>query len=119
MVPFSIAAALSLAWALVHLFVGGRQIARPLLAAQMPVTARSTAWMCWHFVSVTLFLLATFFLAAAFGSDDLGLAGTLIAAAFFFTGLWAKTMTGETFARLPQGWLFLPVALAGLWGLLA
>ncbi|MEL6550565.1 MAG: hypothetical protein AAFQ54_10015 [Pseudomonadota bacterium] len=119
MTAFLIAASLSLAWALVHTFVGEREVARPLRAVSMPHTARATAWMCWHYVTVALFLMFAFFLAAALGEAGLGLAATLLAAAFFLTGLWAKVATGESFARLPQGWLFLPVMLSGIWGLLA
>ncbi|MCH2076217.1 MAG: hypothetical protein MK180_04920 [Rhodobacteraceae bacterium] len=119
MIPFLIASALSFLWAAVHLFVGGRDTAAPLRAAPLELAPRATVWMCWHFVSVTLVLMGGFFLAAAFGETALGLAATMLAGAFVGIGLWAKGEMDVSFAELPQGWLFVPVAILRAVGLLS
>src|SRR6478735_10545487 len=44
---------------LIHTFVGGRLIARPLLAARdLPRVPRLTVYYCWHMVSLLLFGMA-------------------------------------------------------------
>ena len=121
--PFLIAAALSAVWAAVHLFVGGPQVAVPLRTTrQISVTARETAYLCWHLVSVTLVLMAAFFLAAGLGVQGglgLAMAGTALAAGFAGLGLVLPILIGSDYKQLPQGWLFLPVIALGIWGLMS
>ncbi len=115
------AAALSTLWALVHLFIGGPEVAGPLRKARdLPEVARDTAYFCWHLVSVTLVLMAGLFLAAALGTrgaEGLAMAGTALAAGFAALGLALPHLIGTDYRRLPQGWLFVPVIALGLWGL--
>lgn len=108
-------------WCLVHLFLGGREIARPLLSAgSLAPTVRHTQYLCWHFTSVTIAVMAgLFFAAAQSGVTALATAGTLLAAGFFVTGVGLVWGLGESHLRLPQGWLFLPVAGLGIAGHLA
>ncbi|MEM8692169.1 MAG: hypothetical protein AAGG57_09805 [Pseudomonadota bacterium] len=114
-----IASALSGAWFLVHFFIGGRQVAGPLRAStdlgEMP---RAVAWMCWHMVSITLFLLATFFAGAIlFDMPGLGWAGVLIAAGLSGVGLIAAPFMSVSYRLMPQGFLFLPIVILGVLGL--
>ena len=116
--PFFLAALVSALWAGVHLFVGGREVARPLRAAALPHLVSQTAYLCWHFVSITLALMALLFLAAGMGwGAGLGLAATALAFGFALTGLVLPPLLGAPYGRLPQGWLFVPVVALGAWGL--
>jgi hypothetical protein len=55
-----------LIWLAVHTFVGGRQIARPLVeAVELPPVVRHTQYLCWHFTTVAIACMAVFFLVAA------------------------------------------------------
>ncbi|MEM8822714.1 MAG: hypothetical protein AAGF30_03805 [Pseudomonadota bacterium] len=117
MIAAWIASGLIMVWALVHTIVGGRQVAGPLRRdAALPEVVRTTAWMCWHMVTATLFLTAVLFAwGAASARPDLLLAGTLISAGVMAAGLIAAPVLGVSYGRLPQGWLFVPVVVCGLW----
>ena len=116
---FLLAAALSALWCAVHLFAGGAQIADPLRrSTTLDPIVRDTQYLCWHLTTVSLAALALLFLAAT-AIPAHGLSGTLLAAAFLVTGLWVARRTGQPLSRLPQGLLFLPVALLGLAGVLS
>ncbi|MEM8789608.1 MAG: hypothetical protein AAGE76_15215 [Pseudomonadota bacterium] len=118
--PF-IWAAMGLAglWFLVHVFVGGRQVARPLAQAEdLPVLVRETQYLCWHFTSVAIAGMAVFFGAALVtGAAAYALAATVLAAAFAVVGIGIVAARGGRHLTFPQGWLFVPVAVLGLLGL--
>lgn len=119
-IAFFAAAGLSALWAGVHLVLGGRQVAGPLRAtsdAALDPMARDTAWLCWHFVTGALILMALLFLGAALGGAT-GLSATALAATFALAGLILPPLMGQSYRVLPQGWLFVPVAALGLWGML-
>lgn len=119
MIPFVLAAALSAAWLVVHIVVGGRQIARPLRASALDPVVRDTQYLCWHFTSVAICGMAVFFaLAAVSGIAAYAVAGVGLAAGFCVCGVGLVIAMRQRHADLPQGWLFLPVALLGLWGIL-
>lgn len=119
MIPFTIASGVAALWLGVHLFLGGKEVARPLLASDLHPLARDVMYMCWHFVSAGIAAIAVFFgLAAWLGDPAYGVAGTLLAAAFTVIGILIATLQGQSHLKMPQGWLFLPVAALGLWGLL-
>ncbi|KPP89561.1 MAG: hypothetical protein HLUCCA08_09655 [Rhodobacteraceae bacterium HLUCCA08] len=110
-----LAAGLSLAWFLVHTFVGGAEVAGPLRASDLPVEVVAPAWMVWHMVTGLLLLMAVSFAVATLQRD----AGSMIlssamAAVFALAGLAAVPLTGAGLGDLPQGLLFVPVAIAGL-----
>ena len=108
------AATLSFVWCAVHLFVGGRQVARPLRDhADLDHTVMATMWMCWHMVTASLFLMGTFFVMGLVVDRTYMGAGTLLAAAIAVAGLMAPFALKTTFKVLPQGWLFVPVAALG------
>jgi len=79
-----LAALLSAVWFLVHVFIGGPEIADPLRV----------------------------------GSSDLLFAGTLLASLFTMIGLFVPPMLRQSYRIIPQGWMFLPVAILGALALL-
>jgi hypothetical protein len=115
---FGAAGAVAALWFAVHLIVGGRQIARPLVQAQtLEPVVRHTQYLCWHFTTVAIAAMALFFgIAAVTGIVAFATSATLLAAGFFVVGVGLVMALGESHARLPQGWLFLPVAALGLLG---
>ncbi|KIT16496.1 hypothetical protein [Jannaschia aquimarina] len=110
---------LTLLWAIVHLFLGGREVARPLREAiDLPELVRATAWMCWHMVTATLFLVAALFLVGGWADrPDLVVAATLLSAGIAVAGILAAPALGVSYRTLPQGWLFVPVSGLGLWAM--
>ncbi|WP_299375481.1 hypothetical protein [uncultured Tateyamaria sp.] len=116
---FVAAAGLAALWLAVHVVVGGRQIARPLIAApELSATVRHTHYLCWHLTTATIVCMAAFFATAALtGIAAYAMAATVLALVFSIVGVGLVFALGETHARLPQGWLFLPVAGFGLAGL--
>ena len=112
-------AVLSALWFGVHLTLGERDVARPLRqSTALDAVARDTAFLCWHLVSVTLALMAAFFLMGAFLADAYIWAGVLLAAGFAAVGVILPLCISAPYARLPQGWLFVPVVALGLYGAL-
>lgn len=109
------AAALSALWLIVHLAVGGRQVAVPLLAtANLDPLVRDVLYLCWHFTSFGIASMAGFFLWGAVASDSaFTLVGTVLAAGFAVTGIALVHLRGANHLALPQGWLFVPVAVLG------
>lgn len=104
---------------LTHLVLGGREIVRPFLAVEkMPGIARYTLYYCWHLVTITLFGMALAFLMAAQvgGARELAVFASLGAASFAALNFAMNWRLGLSFARHPQGFLFLPVAALGAVG---
>ena len=104
----------------VHLFAGGRDVARPLLqSTELDDTVRFTLYYCWHLVSITLVMMFLGFAAAALSSSfaALGLAATAFSVAFAAYGVWLAPKSGQGFGKMPQGLLFIPQSILGLIGL--
>lgn len=116
----ALAAALAAATTLIHVVLGGREIAAPLLATErLHAVPKFTMYYCWHLVTMVLAALALAFGLAAIGlgSRDLALFATVGAGLF---GLWNLAMVGLFRLRLsgfPQWALFAPIALCGAIGL--
>jgi len=111
----------ALIWAL-HTFAGQITVARPLLdAPDLAHTPKYTQFYCWHIVTLLLLALPAAFVLAALAPQHiaLGWMATLIVAAMSLLGLALPPLAGERYLDMPQGWLFLPVALLGFAGLLA
>jgi hypothetical protein len=117
---FFVAAGLSASWAALHVFAGGREVARPLLAASdLAPVVRDTQYLCWHFTSWSIACMVGFFAwAAAANNTGLAVAGTILAAGFALIGIGLVIKIGGRHWRLPQGWLFAPVAGLGVAGLI-
>ena len=86
------AAAIGLLWAPVHLFLGGRQVAAPLRYSDLPEVVRVAAW------------------GVLTGTPGLILAALVLNLGLVVAGLAAKVILGMTWATLPQGLLFVPIA---------
>ncbi len=109
----------AITWA-IHTFVGGRSSARPLLAAgDLKDTPKYTQFYCWHIVTILLAAMAGGLIYAAFapGAEDLALLVAGIAIALALWGLVLPRAVGQSFAKMPQGFLLLPIGLLGLAGL--
>ena len=110
-----VAAGLSALWFLVHTFVGGAGAAGPLLASDLPIEVRAPVWMTWHMVTGTLALMTALFALGLWqGRRDLVVAATGLSAVIALAGLLAAPLTGAGYGLLPQGFLFIPILLAGL-----
>jgi len=104
-----LASGLGLIWALVHTFVGGKEVALPLRHSDLPEVVRATAWMCWHMVTATLFLAAALPLIAIWtGLSGVLLSALLLNGAIMLAGLISAPILGVSYKTLPQGWLFIP-----------
>lgn len=121
MIYFYFAGGLAWVWAAVHIFVGGREIARPLAeTTALDPLVRDTQHLCWHLTSGALILMGGFFVAAPVtGTLAYAVAGTLLAATFAAIGLSLAPLIGQAYRVLPQGWLFVPVTALGIAGFLS
>ena len=118
--PLAGAAALSAATAAIHVFLGGPDVAKPLLQSEMRRVPKFTNYYCWHIVTITLIAMSVGFAIPAFspGETTSALTWTLIAAVFALWSialfLWKKMPP----LALPQWILFTPIAALGVWGLI-
>lgn len=116
-----IAGALSTVAVLVHVLVGGREIARPLLDADnLDDVVKFTSYYCWHLVTFTLVAMAVTFGLAALDPSLQPAAWVFFALAVSFAG-WSFVLAvrvGGALLKLPQWFLFALIAApagAGLW----
>lgn len=118
---FVAAGVLSGVWFVVHLIAGGRDIAQPVLqASELDPVVRETMYLCWHFTSVAIACITGFFLWSAMtGTETLAAAGAILASGLAVVGIGLVVLRKSKHLELPQGWLFVPVALIGLAGLVA
>lgn len=112
----------SLALAGLHLIAGGRQVARPMLAASFDVVARDTMHACWHLVSAQLVLagacLTASGVAPTAATDPLVRAVATLYLAYAAVFLWIAIASRRRRAVLQLGqWIaFLPLGFAGWFG---
>ena len=105
---------------LIHAWLGGREIAAPLLAAErLRNVPKYTMYYCWHLVTIILAGQALAFALAASGhaSRDLAIFATAGAALF---AAWSLGMIGGFRLRpahFPQWALFTPMTACGALGL--
>jgi uncharacterized membrane protein YjjP (DUF1212 family) len=119
---FLSAAILSTGICALHVIMGGREAARPLLATtELDRVAKFTNYYCWHLVTIAIALMAAAF---AFASRPGANADTAIfasAAAIIFA-LWSVVMIVQhklSPLQFGQWALFLPVGFLGAAGLVA
>ncbi|WP_439499632.1 hypothetical protein [Bosea sp. (in: a-proteobacteria)] len=119
---FLAAALIAMLTCLIHAWLGGREVARPLLAANgLGKVAKFTAYYCWHLVTIVLagLGLAFFLGASGSGSRELGAFATGCAALFCLWSLALIARFGLKPLHFPQWVLFAPMALCGAAGLWA
>lgn len=112
------ALALALAMTLIHVFVGGRLIAEPLLASSLGQLPRLTLYICWHGITVVLAGMALLAADALFWrkrADSLFLLAGLAGA---FTLLIAAAILrfGVSPLALPQWIIFAPMSAFAFFG---
>jgi len=117
---FFAAGGLSTLWLLVHGIMGGRDIVRPALApSDLSPVVRYTLYICWHYTTVSIAMMAALFVWAGVSLNMTGATiATALAAAFSMVGIVLARRQGGQFRDLPQGWLFVPVAVLGGIGLI-
>ena len=116
----AIAAALAVFNTGLHIFAGGKTIAKPLLAAKtLTDQVRCVLYFCWHIATLALLLQAILFTIAAIVPTEnrIALVGTTLAAAIGLLGIAMPPFLGVSYKTMPQGWLFVPVAALGIVGL--
>lgn len=114
----AVAAALCAVWMGIHVFAGGAEIARPLLRARELASDKTLVlYFCWHMVSIVIgaSALGLAFAAMEPGARSLAIFLGGLNGAFAVLGIVLVPVFGERYVRVPQGWLFLPVAGLVLW----
>lgn len=116
---FFAAGGLAALWGAVHVVAGGRDILVPALGPSgLPPVVRDTLYVCWHFTTAAIALMALLFVWSGLSSDLTGAwFGTALALAFAAIGIGLVRRQRGRYRDLPQGWLFVPVALLGGLGL--
>lgn len=106
----------------VHIFAGQVDPIRPFLKSDLPDIPKATLLSCWHMVSATLVicgLVLTFvgwFNLNSFQNVVIGISVTFIIFSFvFFTVGWYFFKL-NTFIKLPQWLLLLPIGVLGIVG---
>jgi hypothetical protein len=104
---------------LVHVFLGGRLFARPLLASDLRPPVKHTMYFCWHLVTASLAVMAGAYFRAAFSAEAQAAAifATALAGAFLIVSATQSIAMRLPFAKHPQGAFFLVVTALGSAGL--
>lgn len=118
---FIFASVITFIWFLVHCLVGGKEIIKPLLEITvLEEVQKKVLYYCWHLVSFLIFLNFAVYLYLGISSEEnLPLAIVNLSSSFFFF-IWGVLLAGfskVTYLEMPQGWLFLPVFILGVLGL--
>lgn len=118
-----LASLLAAATAAIHVFVGGQDIATPLLASSLASEPKLVLYACWHAVSVATVLSAAALFIGALPGNATSASSMVVAISIWWlaTGVVflavIATQPGDGLLWLmPQWLLLLPVGLLGLWG---
>jgi hypothetical protein len=107
---------------LVHIFPGGREIHRPMVASHWPEPAKAVWSVVWHAVTAVMAFGGLFLIAAAFLPEH-ALALSLLPIALFLSAAGLFIVYGlkrlGTLRILPQWLAFLVISGLGLVGLVA
>jgi len=109
----ALAAALSLGtWAL-HAFVGGREVAGPLLRSALRPVPKYTSYYCWHLVTIVLFAMAAAFAYGAVvpGGRDVAALALILSSAFAVWSLALVRWKRQPPLHLPQWLLFIAISV--------
>ncbi len=117
---FLSAAVLSTCICALHVILGGRDVARPLLVTtELDRGAKFTNYYCWHLVTIAIALMAAAFAFASRPGANADSAIFASAAAVTFA-IWSIVMIVRhklSPLQFPQWALFLPVGFLGAAGL--
>jgi hypothetical protein len=116
---FAAAAVLSMVTFGVHTFIGGKFVARPLLASiELPRASLWLNYFTWHMATVMLLFMSAGFAFAASRPDATDVAAllTLMAATFSPLCIWVAIKGGISPWRFPASWLFALIALVAFFG---
>ena len=107
----------------VHFFTGGKYIARPLLSTkELHRVVIYTQYYCWHLVTLKIFAMGAAFLYSAvyYTSDTraLSLFAVGLALGFAVLGIVMVPMVQQSYKDMPQGWMFVPVVILGILGVM-
>jgi hypothetical protein len=119
---FWIATAASVTTLIVHTFVGGARVARPLLADEtLPRAAKWLAYYCWHIVTLLLLYMSVAFglVAARLAPKELAIFIAVNAASFSVLSAVVALKGSIAPYRFPSTSLFLIIAIAAVAGTLA
>ena len=114
---FLFAGALSAAVCAMHVVMGGREAARPLLAStELDQIAKYTNYYCWHLVTIIIAALAVAFFVAAINPEARDIALFAVITALTFSA-WSLGMIARfRLPLLPFGQWILFVAIASVGG---
>ncbi|MFS2316423.1 hypothetical protein RMQ97_00675 [Maricaulis sp. D1M11] len=119
---FLIAGGLGVLTCLAHVFLGGREVAKPLLQADgLTSLTRFTQYFCWHIVTLVLAVqAASFFYAGVYPAGaDIAVVMTILSLG---TALWNFAMNYAhrlKWQRHPQFVFFVPMTILGGAGIFA
>lgn len=116
-----LAGAVSVVTLFIHVFAGGKEIVRPLLAANdLDRIPKLTLYYCWHLVTIAIAAIAAGFLYSGFfaGSREIVIAATGGALLFAALSLLIVAHRRVKPLDLPQWILFAPAGVLGLLGCL-
>jgi hypothetical protein len=108
--------------AFVHVFAGQVDPVRPFLKSDLPDIPKATLLACWHIVSVTLLICGLtltyvgWFNLDAFLNLVLGISTIFIIFSLVFVAVGWYFFGLQTFIKLPQWVLLLPIGALGLIG---
>ncbi len=102
---------------LAHVLWRGPLVARPLVNSSIDPMVKYNSYYGWHVITITMAALTVAFWRGA-TNPELGWFATAIAAGYAVWGLVLPPLVGQSYAKIPQGWLFLLVAILGAAGLL-
>lgn len=105
----------------VHVFIGGRLIARPLLDSGLESFPRLTLYLCWHGVTIVLAGMAALFAMSARDPARRAEAAIATTLAALFLALIVGLLIAfeKSPIALPQWVVFAPMAACGAAGLRA
>lgn len=113
------AAIMSLLTWIVHVFVGGAEIVRPLLASnQLNQSVRFTLYYCWHLVTIAIMGMVIAYILLAVRRGGVALAWYATITAIAFAGWSVLMIILNNLSPLIHGqWIaFLLIAAAGIVG---
>ena len=113
------AAIMSLLTWIVHVFIGGAEIVRPLLASnQLNQSVRFTLYYCWHLVTIAIMGMVIAYILLAVRRGGVALAWYATITAIAFAGWSVLMIILNNLSPLIHGqWIaFLLIAAAGIVG---